>query len=121
MAKNFATYNFKEVFRGDAVNAKAFQVIVNGAPSNLTGATIRMEFRFANQRGPVSYLATTENDGITITNPSNGEFTVESFIADMIPGIHFYDIEITYSPTVVKTYIKGQIRVKQDVTQEQNG
>jgi hypothetical protein len=53
---------------------------------------------------------------MTVTNALEGVFTLNAFdTSDMIVGIHFYDIEITIG-TWVKTYIKGRLPIRQDVS-----
>jgi hypothetical protein len=102
--------------RGDTFAEVPFQINVNTVPLNLAGALIRMQLR--TDYGGQVYLELTsvDNDGITITNPANGEFKINQTIIDLEAKSYKYDIEITLSNGEVNTWIQGTFNVVNDVT-----
>ena len=52
--------------------------------------------------------------GITIVDV-NGVFSIDSFDVTFGAGFYVYDIEVT-SGSDIRTYVKGSLTVKQDVT-----
>lgn len=101
--------------RGDVV-AWAMQVQVNGAPLNLTGANIRLTIGFPD---PVEFSVL--NNGITITNATQGDFTINmstTRTAAFAPGEYPYDmwIEPQVSPPIESQYFTGIFTVNQSVT-----
>jgi hypothetical protein len=109
------TYN-ATLKRGDTFNGIQIELLVNGTASNLTGASIKCQFRPNSKIGAV--VKTIQiGSGITITNATAGQFRIDPFVADLDTGKYFYDVQITFSSGVVKTYLEGIFDVTQDVTQ----
>jgi len=106
-------YNFPDHRKGDTFSGTTFQVNVDGTPLNITGATIKMMMK--HKKKNVKKLLTSYS-GITISNPSSGEFKIDRQIIDTDPGEYVYDIEIELADGTVKTYIKGSWTIKQDIT-----
>ena len=102
--------------RGDTFAEVPFQINVNTAPLNLSGALIRMQLR-TDYGGTVYQEFTSVNDeGITITNAANGEFKINETIINLEARAYKYDIEITLSNGEVNTWISGVFSVINDVT-----
>lgn len=111
------TYNFKDHYKGDTFNGIQITMLTGDGitPVNLTGVDISVDFRKESKIGELLKNITVGN-GITVTTPSTGIFVIEPFIIDWDPLKYYYDIEYTFSNNSVKTYVKGYIKVKQDVT-----
>ena len=87
-----------------------------GTPLDITGATIRVQFRNNNKKGHV-VKDITDGNGITATDLSIGKFQIDKFTPiDFEAGNYYYDVQTTFSNGDVKTYVGGTFRVIQDVT-----
>lgn len=105
---DYLGFNFK-VWEGDP------EVLDLNADLDLTGISIKMEFRKGNERGKIAKTI-TDDAGITIVDRLSGEISIDPFIIDFVAGTYYYDIQFTYPNGRVKTYIKGQMIVKEDIT-----
>ena len=83
--------------------------------TDLTGATIKTQFRKGSKTNQASKEITTSS-GITVEDLVNGVFVWDSFIMDLSVGTYYYDVEITFASGDVKTYIEGTMKVTQDTT-----
>lgn len=102
--------------RGDTFMEVPFQINVNAVPLDLTGAILRMQLR-TDYGGDVYLDLTSVNDnGLTITNPTNGEFKINQRIIELEAFSYKYDIQITLANGEVKTWIEGIFNVSNDVT-----
>lgn len=102
------------ILQGESVNLN-YQININGAPFNLTAATIKMQIGFCGS----PLLLDTANGGIVITNPAAGEFQL--IISDVTtetfqPGQHSYDMFIIDSGGNSKAYQQGLFIVAQAET-----
>ena len=102
--------------KGDTFEAVNFQMIVNNVALNLTGCTLRMQLK--KEYGGVSFLSLTSvaSAGITITTPVSGLFKINKQIINIDAFNYVYDIELIKSDGTVKTYIKGNFSITNDVT-----
>jgi hypothetical protein len=107
------TYDFPKHIKGDTWMPRTFTIQVNGTAKNLTGASIAMKVRNCNN---TVLLSLTDGSGLTITDATDGKFKIDSQILDIESGTHNYDIEITDSAGIVKTWIAGKLIVIQDQT-----
>ena len=101
--------------QGDVV-AWSFTGSINGAPINLTGATIKMTIGMSS---PI--VLSTGNGGIIITNALLGQFQVNitsTQSAAYTVGQYNYDlwIESQVSPPIETQYISGIVSVIQSIT-----
>lgn len=107
------TYNFPDCVRGDTINAKRFTITTTvdevTAPLDLTDITIKATFRGKKT------LILTEGDGITIVNAIGGVFEIDPFSLNEY-GKWTYDIQFTTSTGIVKTYLRGEVQVLNDLT-----
>lgn len=108
------TYNFPDIVSGDTSTTTDFQIITNGAPTDLTGCTIKMDF--ANAAGAVVKYFSTVDSTITFTDIINGKFRVEQYLCDIPKGPYTYDIQIIFADGQIKTYVSGTITVLPQVT-----
>lgn len=112
---NYVVRNIPEHKRGDTWDGISFRIIVGGVPLNLSGAKIDLEFRKRPHNNP-SYLYSTTNSKIVITDAVNGRISVVGGIIDFEVGIYDYDVQITLSDGSVKTRIVGQWSITKDIT-----
>lgn len=108
------TYNFPNHKKGDTFNGIQFTVNVNALPSDLTGCEIRMQLR--NKNCVSVFEFSTINGRITITDAVNGVFQINALIIDVPVDTYNYDIQITYPPNTVKTYIEGTWKIVKEYT-----
>lgn len=101
--------------KGDTWSGLDFELKVNGSPKNLTGAEIKIQFRRGLANGSVQ-KEISNGDGVTITDSVNGLFSIDPFVVDFPVGSYRYDIQFTFSPTEIKTYVEGIFRVTEDIT-----
>jgi hypothetical protein len=113
-------YDFQPVTRGDTFNGTNFTILVNDVALDLTDALIEMDLKLTPDATTSAKTFTSDNNGgITIdADPTTGKFTVDAGIMDetIAVGNYYYDIEITLSNNVVKTYVGGRWNILQDVT-----
>ena len=104
-----------EHYKGDTFKQIPMVYKLNGTPQNLTGAVIRMQLR--KEKDGVSYLELTSvaNAGITIIDPVNGTFKINTQVIDINAGNYIYDIEFNIGG-VIETLIKGDFIITNDVT-----
>lgn len=107
---------FKHI-KGDTFDEVAFQLKINDSAVNLTGAVIKMQLRkcYTDTTAALS-LTSVSSAGITITNASEGRFKINSQIIDIEVYNYVYDIQITLSSGVVKTYVQGGFNITNEVT-----
>ena len=104
-------------YKGDTFNGIQYTLLnsSDSSPIDLTGVSIKTQFRTTSKKGSV-ILEITSGSGITISDAVNGVFSFDSLIIDWSAGTYYYDVEITFSPEVIKSYIEGTIEILQDIT-----
>ena len=111
-----ANYDILDQYKNDTFDGVGFTLQNEAeAPIDLTGASIKIQFRHRSRGGAV-VKEITNVDGITIENAANGMFKIDSFIIDWTPELYYYDVEIIFNDGTVKTYIQGKLKVIQDIT-----
>jgi hypothetical protein len=111
-----AVYNIPNQYAGDTFDG--FQVTVTQTsndvttPINLDGITLACKFK----KDGATVLDLTEGSGITIVDAADGIFKLDAFSVPTETGNYNYDIQFTYSGGSVKTYMRGTMRVIQQVT-----
>lgn len=112
-----ANYKIKDHHKGDTFEGVQFTLLnsSDSSPVDLTGASIRIQFRARAKNGSLKQELTSA-DGITITDAVNGVFKIDSFLIDWRPQIYYYDVQITFPTSLIKTYIQGTLKVIQDTT-----
>ena len=109
-------YNFPSHKRGDTFNGVSFQVLVDGQPLDLTGASLRMQVRQNPKSPKPSAEFTLDNQGLLLTNAPEGRFQFPAQIINLQPYDYYYDIEFTLASGVRKTWITGRWPITSDVS-----
>lgn len=107
-------YNFPDHTKGDTFKGQTFGYERNGAPIDLTGATINLMLK-KTKTGPSAFTFSTGNN-ITITDAVNGRWSLDSTVIDIEAGTYYYDVELTENNGNVSTYLSGKWVILQDVT-----
>jgi hypothetical protein len=109
------TYNIPRHRRGDTWDGiNNISITQNGVPVNLTNASVKMEFRQGIDT-PVAMTFSTANSGITITSVSS--VRVMPRLIEVPFSTYKYDLQVTFSTGVVKTYISGEWPIIADITE----
>tara|TARA_R110002074_G_C12437061_1_gene657354 strand:+ start:475 stop:810 length:336 start_codon:yes stop_codon:yes gene_type:complete len=109
------SFKLRDRIKNDTSEKVVFTLTLNSSPIDLTGATMRCQFRKAHKVG-VLVKTVSIGSGLTVATPSSGIFELDSFICDFDACLYWYDIETTFPDGTVKTYIQGTMTVLQDVT-----
>jgi hypothetical protein len=111
------TYNIPSHRRGDTWDGiNSITISVNGSPINLTGASVKMEFRQSLDSPVVLTLSTTDNS-IIVTNAAGGVISIPAKKIEIPFAKYLYDLQVTYSSGVVKTYMSGTWEITPDITE----
>jgi hypothetical protein len=111
------TYDIPSHRRGDTWDGiNSITINVNGVPINLTNATVKMEFR-QDLDAPVALTLTTTNSSIMVTNAVGGIISIPSKKIEVPFAKYFYDLQVTYSTGIVKTYMSGTWEIIADITE----
>lgn len=111
-----AVYQYGTFVRGDTIPKRVFTVTKtiagNTNPINLSNYEIKCDFVLNKTR-----VSRIEGAGITVSDAANGVFEIDAFSLDKA-GVYSFDIQFTeVSSDVIQTYIKGTIKIVEDVTQ----
>lgn len=111
------TYNIRDHWNGDSFKGLQFVLTdQNDAAIDLTGATIKCQFRDASDNTLILDLSI--GSGITVDDAVNGTFTIDARNPfGLATGKYNYDVEVTYASGVIQTYIKGEVKILDDVTE----
>lgn len=107
------TYNFT-VINNDTYNGTTITLLNDTTPIDLTGATIELQARRKGTNELIWGIDTT--DGITLSDPTNGVFTIDEQVIAATDGTFPYDVQITFIDGRIKTYISGEITILRDYT-----
>jgi hypothetical protein len=111
------TYDIPTAKRGDTWDGiNSICISVNGIPANLTGASIKADFR-QKVDTPTVLTLSTNNGGIVITNPTGGLIQFPPKKIEIPFGTYIYDLQVTYPNGVVKTYFSGTWTITPDITE----
>jgi len=117
---NPGIHNIPNHYKGDTFDATVFTIKEDGVVIDLTGVVIKMQFRIGSNVGVLYHtLASTKNGGITINDPTAGQFTIDEHINDWDAQIYFYDAQFTFASGIIRTYFKGQFSIDQDTTDDE--
>lgn len=111
---NPAIYTIPTHYRGDTLNSITFTIKENTIAVDLTGASIKMDFRRGTDTGALQESKTI-GSGLLVTDAVNGVFEMIAYINNWEAGVYFYDMQITFPSSIIRTYVKGTLTVKQDV------
>jgi hypothetical protein len=107
--------NFTHI-KGDTFDEVAFSIKINNVDLDLTGATIKMQLKKTSDSSSSLSFTSVASAGITITNPSGGLFKINEQIIDIEVFNYAYDIQLTLSSGVVKTYVSGTFNITKEIT-----
>ena len=111
------TYNFPTIVKGDTFDGILFTIIVNGSPLDLTDAHILMSLKLTSTGAVTQHFSSDNGDGITISSPvTDGKFVIDAQTISFAAATYRYNIKITLSNGIVKTYVGGSWKILQDVT-----
>jgi hypothetical protein len=111
-----AFYRIRDQYRNDTTDLLQFNFInTDTTPIDITGISIKVEFRKGDKRGKV-FRTMTNNDGITIISALNGSISFTQYVCIFPSELYYYDIQFTYPNGVIKTLIEGEMKVIQDIT-----
>ena len=101
-----------QIWRNDTWQ-QVFTLLAYTTPINLSGATVYIQVR----KGCAGTLALslTNGSGVTIGGVSNNQITVNKLV-DIAKGNYVWDMQVTFTSGVVKTYLEGDFIVYDDVT-----
>jgi hypothetical protein len=108
-----ATYNFPTHYRGDGLNSFTLTLKYSDQSSvDLTGASVLMQLR--DLGGRLSYTFSTETN---LTLPGTGVIQFETIEEwTLRTGKYKYDLQVTDSTGFVRTYLRGEWLINQDIT-----
>ena len=111
------TYDIPSHRRGDTWDGiNSITINVNGVPINLTNATVKMEFR-QNLDTPVALTLSTTDGSLIVTNAVGGVISIPPKKIEIPFKKYLYDLQVTYSTGVVKTYMSGTWEIIADITE----
>ena len=85
-----------------------------GAPIDITGATIEIDFRYNSKVGEI-VKETAIGTGITLTDAVNGRFDLDSFLLDWEVGCYWYGVVITFPSGDIDENLQGKVTVLQNI------
>ena len=109
------TTNLDDIYSGDRFKPIEFVIDVNGVPLDLTGCTVRMQFRKnVNSNNNPDYEFSTDEGNIDISSGTIKTVFIPKLEID--GGLYSYDLEVTTSTGEVTTYVRGSIKVIEDIS-----
>ena len=105
-----AVYNLQNHYKGSSFSPLHIKLNLD-----ITGAIIICQIKLEVDSPPVHEWITGTN--ITIIDASTGEFQlnqIDNF--DPLPCKYIYDLQVTFADGTCQTYLKGKIKVVQDIT-----
>ena len=111
-----SSLNFSHV-NGDTFDEVPIRIKIDGVNADLTDAIIRMQLRKkACDLKAVLSLTSVANAGLTIIDAINGLFKINEQVINVDVYNYVYDIEIEFADATVKTYIRGNFNILEEVT-----
>jgi hypothetical protein len=102
--------------RGDTWNGiNTISFTASATPLNFSGASVKMEFR-QKPDYPVTFTFSTENNQIQFVDASKAIIRIMPQIIEVPPGKYYYDLQVIYPNSVVKTYMVGTWNIFADIT-----
>lgn len=111
-------YKIEDQLRGDTFNGVEYTIrdYDTSEPINLTGATIKCQFRKGSKTGLIQ-VDLSIGTGLTVTDTVNGIVEIDSISRlDWVAGVYYYDVEVTLASGDRKTYIEGTFKIIEDTT-----
>ena len=92
---------------------QVFTLLADTTPINVIGSTVYIQVRKG--CGGTLALTLTNGSGITLGGVDNNQITVSKLV-DIAKGNYVWDMQVTFTSGVVKTYLEGDFIVYDDVT-----
>lgn len=106
-----AIYNLQNHYRGSSFSALHIKLNLD-----ITGAEIICQIKPDVDTPAIHQWITGTN--ITIIDAPTGEFLLDQIdVFDPEPCRYIYDLQITFADGTCETYLKGKIKVIQDITE----
>lgn len=103
-------YNYPSQVRGDTIRQRTFTVSIDTIPANIVSAKMNIRDCF----NVLVYNVPLVVNSNIITQPS-----IDGSVTKLFPlAILNYDIEITLSGGLIRTYIQGTIEILKDYSYE---
>jgi len=104
-----------DAYRGDTYAQIVLTVKTDEQLADLSGATAKMAFK----QGRKTALTWTSEDAQILVQPEGqiGKIVLPKQIIDIEAGKYLYDLQVTFPDGTRQTYIRGSIKVVDDVTQ----
>ena len=104
------TYNFQDHYKGSTLSPLAIKFNFD-----ITGATVICQIKAQSGSSVIHEWKTGTN--ITIVNATTGEIVLQQ-VNKFSPaaGNYVYDLQINFTDGTSQTYIKGSLKVIQDIT-----
>lgn len=108
-------FDFPDLYKGDTCQAMHFTlqaVDVNGdlVDIDLTDCVPLIQLR-KNDRLFHEFTC-------TLSTPLEGKFSLLPEVVDIAPGVYDVDVQITHADGTIKTYLRGECTVIQDVSRD---
>ena len=115
-----AFYEIPPIVIGDTWNGISnISIAPSGSYFDFPASFARMQFRKEKRRGgePLCEL-NSSGSGILITNDNvtGWQFTIEKANLNLLPGLNYWDLQITDTGGYKYTYLQGFVSGSQDVT-----
>jgi hypothetical protein len=109
---------FPDILKGDTFTGLKMTfydgVGLEKTPMDLTGASVVIAFKKGAGQNAVFSFKTSDST-ITIPDPENGEIFLQPRLINYPAYTYVFDVDVTFLSGTVKTYFKGNWRVRQDV------
>lgn len=109
-------YNWPAQYAGDTARPWEIQILEDGNPVNLTGATVKLQARRDPQRVTLVDLS-SDGTGITITDATAGTFSVGGYTLPDVDAMLIYDLQVLTASGSLTTYLTGTFPVFAQVTE----
>jgi hypothetical protein len=105
-----AAYNLENHYRGSSISPLHIKLNID-----ITNAEILCQIKAEVNTTAIHEWKTGTN--ITIIDAQTGEFILNQVnVFDPEPCIYIYDLQVTFADGTSQTYLKGKIKVFQDIT-----
>jgi len=101
-----------QIWKGDSWQ-QTFTLTLDSTPIDLSTADVKIQIVSGCNGTVVATL--TEGDGITVGGASNNSIIINKVIS-LDQGDYKYDLQVTFSSGIVKTYLWGEFSVTDDIT-----
>lgn len=109
-------YNWPAQYAGDTARPWEIQILEDGNPVDLTGATVKLQARRDPQQVVLVDLS-SDGTGITITDAATGTFSVGGYALPDVQAMLTYDLQVLFPSGSITTYLTGAFPVYGQVTQ----